>query len=151
MIDNVYRVALFGHRIFDGHEVLDSRLFDILSDLMRNKHFVEIYIGRNGEFDLYAASVVKRVQRLLSDNNSELICVLPYVNKSIEYLEDYYDSVRVFEMENLHPKRMISERNRRMVEMCELVICYVNKTSGGAYQAMRYARKLNKEIINLAT
>lgn len=150
MIDNVYRVALFGHRIFDGHKVLDTRLFDILADLMKDKPFVEIYIGRNGEFDLYAASVVKRVQRSVSCDNNELICVLPYASKSIEYLDNYYDSIRVYEMMDIHPKRAITERNRRMVEMCDLVICYVEKERGGAYQAMKYAQKLNKKTINLA-
>ena len=36
-----------------------------------------------------------------------------------------------------------------MIEKSDLVIVYVERQSGGAYAAMRYAEKLNKQIINL--
>ena len=149
--DNTYRVALFGHRVFDGHRILDKYFFELLIDLMNANDFVEIYIGRNGEFDIYAATVVKRVQRLLGKLNNELICILPYWNKDIEYYDEYYDSVRLFEMHKCHPKGAITKRNRQMVEMSDLVICYVERETGGAYSAMKYAERLHKEVINLAT
>lgn len=58
-IDDTYRVVLFGHRNFYGYRTLDKQLYPLLKSLIRTKPFVEIYIGRNGEFDLYAATVVK--------------------------------------------------------------------------------------------
>ena len=149
-MDNTYRIALFGHRSFDGHSILDTHLFELLRDLIREKDFIEIYIGRNGEFDIYAATVVKKAQRLLGNLNNEFICVLPYKNKNIEYYEEYYDSIRIFEASKCHPKGAIVKRNRWMVEICDLIICYVEHTKGGAYSAMKYAQKLNKEVKNLA-
>ena len=37
-----------------------------------------------------------------------------------------------------------------MAEQADLVIVFVEKDSGGAYTAMKYAKKLEKEVINLA-
>ena len=83
--DDTYRIALFGHRDFCAHQILDEKLPPLLKDLIRTRLFLEIYIGRNGEFDLYAATIVKRVQKEAETNNSEMICVLPYPEKDIEY------------------------------------------------------------------
>ena len=148
---NVYRVCLFGHRDFSGHRIIDSKLFELLKRIIREKEFVEIYIGRNGEFDIYAASVIKRVRGMTDKSNCEFVCVLPYQVKDIEYYEPYYDSVIIPECtESTYPKLVITKRNEWMIDACELVICYVERENGGAYRAMKYAQKLNKEIINLA-
>ncbi|MBO7303876.1 MAG: hypothetical protein J6V09_01465 [Clostridia bacterium] len=112
---------------------------------------MEIYIGRNGEFDLYAATVVKRVQNVLGKENSEFICVLPYHVKNEEYYEKYYDTVIIPEcIFASHPRSAIIKRNKWMVEKADLFICYVNREKGGAYNALKYAKKLKKQIINLA-
>ena len=103
--DDTYRVVLFGHRDFYGHRTLDERLYPLLKDLIRTKPFVEIYIGRNGEFDIYAATVVKRVQNAMGKANNEFICVLPYPEKDMEYYEEYYDNVMIPEcIGHTHPK-----------------------------------------------
>ncbi|MBE6646325.1 MAG: DUF1273 domain-containing protein, partial [Ruminococcaceae bacterium] len=46
-----------------------------------------------------------------------------------------------------HPKCAITKRNRWMVEACDLFICYVEREDGGAYTAMKYAKKLEKKVI----
>lgn len=110
--DDTYRVVLFGHRDFYGHRTLDERLYPFLKDLIRTKPFVEIYIGRNGEFDIYAATVVKRVQNAMGKANNEFICVLPYPEKDMEYYEEYYDNVMIPEcIGRTHPKGAITKRN----------------------------------------
>ena len=111
-IESTYRVVLFGHRDFNGHRALDARLYPLLCDLIRTKPFVEIYIGRNGEFDIYAATVVKRVQNAMGKANNEFICVLPYPEKDMEYYEEYYDNVMIPEcIGRTHPKGAITKRN----------------------------------------
>lgn len=150
-VDSIYRIVLFGHRDFNGHRVLDERLDPLLKELLRNKPFVEIYIGRNGEFDLYAATVVKRVQKAIGKENSAFICVLPYAERDMEYYEKYYDAVIIPEcVRKTHPKGAITKRNRWMVEQADLFICYVEREKGGAYAALQYAKKLEKKIRNLA-
>ena len=148
---DIYRVAFFGHRRIDRLGEIEERLVPILKELVLTKEYVEFYIGRNGEFDEFVASIIKRVQKQLDRGNSALILTLPYTVKDIEYYEQYYDSVIIPEcIENTHPKQAILKRNEWMTNACELVICYVEKKYGGAYCAMKYAQKLNKEIINLA-
>lgn len=150
-IDDTYRVVLFGHRNFYGYRTLDKQLYPLLKSLIRTKPFVEIYIGRNGEFDLYAATVVKNVQNEMGKANNAFICVLPYPQRDMDYYQKYYDTVIIPEcIERTHPKGAITKRNRWMTEQANLVICYVEQENGGAYAALKYAKKLGKEIINLA-
>ncbi len=150
-IDHTYRVVLFGHRDFCGHQVLDARLYPLLCDLIRTKPFVEIYIGCNGEFDIYAATVLKHVQKAMGKANNELICVLPYPEKNMKYYAEYYDSVIIPEcIGTSHPKGAITKRNRWMVEQANLFVCYVEREQGGAYTALKYAKRIKKPIINLA-
>ena len=146
-----YKIALLGHRELYKHNVVEERLYSILRDLMEREVYVQIYIGRNGEFDCFAASVVKRAQNMFGNENSELILVLPYSVKDIPYYEKYYDGVIIPQsVEKMHPKGAIAQRNRWMIEECDLFICYVDKKSGGAYAAFEYAKKTGKKIINLA-
>lgn len=148
--DDTYRIVLFGHRDFDEHRVLEERLYSLLKDFIRTKPYVEIYIGRNGGFDLYAATVVKRVQNAMGKANNEFICVLPYPEKDMTYYEAYYDKVMIPDIGRTHPKGAITKRNRWMVEQANLFICYVKREKGGAYTTLNYAKKLEKQIINLA-
>ena len=150
-MDQTYRVALIGHRDFDGHKTLDERLYPLLRDLIRDKPFVEIYIGRNGEFDRYGATVVKRAQKSFGKDNNALLCLLAYPMKDMEFFVRYYDGVMIPECaQSVHPKRAIERRNRWMVERADLLICYVEREYGGAYAAMKYAMALGKKIINLS-
>lgn len=149
--EDIFRVVLFGHRIFYGLKELDEFLFPLLCNLIQTKAFVEIYIGRNGDFDLDAATVVKRVQKAMGKENNEFICVLPYPVRFIEDYEKYYDRVLIPEsIGRTHPKSAITKRNRWMVEQADLFVCYVESEEGGAYAAMKYAERLHKKIINLA-
>ena len=150
MRDDTYRVVLFGHRDFHGHQTLERELAPRLRELIRVKPFLEIYVGRNGEFDIYAASVVKHIQNEVGKENSELVCVLPYSQKDMEYYEKYYDRILIPEcVGGTHPKGAITKRNRWMVEQCDLFVCYVEREEGGAYTAMKYANKLDKKVVNL--
>ena len=87
---------MFGHRDFYGHRQLEDRLIPILRDLIRKKKFIEIYMGRDGEFDTYAATLVKRVQKDYDDYHAiEFNLVLPYPKKDMEDFDKYYDRVDI--------------------------------------------------------
>ena len=148
--DDIYRIAMFGHRDFCGHRQLEERLIPILRDLICKHKFIEIYIGRDGEFDTYAATLVKRVQRDFDDYHAiELNLVLPYPKKDMEDFEKYYDRVDI--PISAHPKLAITKRNEWMAEQADLVLCYIERESGGAYKAFQYAQKMGKKVINFAS
>ena len=122
----------------------------LLQDLICKHKFVEIYIGRDGEFDTFAATLVKRVQRDFDDYRAiEFNLVLPYPKKDMEDFEKYYDRVDI--PISAHPKLCITKRNEWISEQADLILCYIERESGGAYKAVQYAKKLGKEIVNLAT
>lgn len=140
---------MFGHRDFYAHRQLEERLIQLLRELICKHKFIEIYIGRDGEFDTYAATLVKRVQRDYDDYHAiEFNLVLPYPKKDMEDFEKYYDRVDI--PISAHPKLAITKRNEWMVEQANLALCFIERESGGAYKAVKYAKKLEKEVINLA-
>lgn len=146
----IYRVAFFGHRTLYDLRKVEERLAPILENLLRTKEYVEFYIGRHGEFDEYAASVIKRVQKNVWTDNSVMILTLPYTVKDLEFYEKYYDEITFPDIGRPHPKVAITFRNQWMVDTADLVIVYVENNSGGAYKAMTYAEKTGKPVINLA-
>ena len=148
---DIFTVSLFGHRKIEDLRQLETRLSLRIKEILQTKSHVTFLIGRNGEFDIYAASVIKRLQKEMGTVNHMFVCVLPYSDKDMAYYEAYYDSVILPAcIGKPHPKRAITERNRWMTEQSDLFLCYVEHKKGGAYAALKYAKKLNKQIINLA-
>lgn len=146
-----YRIALFGHRELSSYRKVEMRLERVLREALQRRGSIEVYIGRNGEFDELAASVVKRLSRAVGAECCEMTLILPYFSGKIEYYERYYDRVLIpEEVWRLHPKRAIEARNRFMVEQSDLCVCYVEKPSGGAAKALAYAKALGKETVNLS-
>ena len=145
-----FTVSLFGHRDLYNLSELEEVLLPILRDLMKKKPYVNFLIGRNGNFDIFAASAIKRVQKEMGCERSELTLVLPYGVADIEYYSDYYDAITIPEgLFGAHPKSAIKLRNRWMVEASDLVLVCVERERGGAYEAMKYAAKLHKSLILL--
>ena len=147
---NDLTVSLFGHREIDDLRLLENQLAPIIKELIQTKPYVSFLIGRNGEFDEFVASVIKRAQKDIGKENNDLTLVLPYRVADIEYYEKYYDSTIIPEcVYGVHPKASIVLKNRWMIENSDLIIVYVKRDKGGAYTAMKYAEKLNKKVINL--
>ena len=150
---NIFTVSFFGHRTIDNPFPLEQKLEDLIRDLLCSKEYVEFLIGRDGEFDQIVSSTVRRCKRSIRDDNSALVLVLPYA--TAEYLNneqafhDYYDEVEICaEATERHFKSAHQIRNRSMVDRSDLVVFCVEHSSGGAYQTMRYAKKVNANIVN---
>ena len=149
---DIYRVAFFGHRRIYNIREIEEKLVSILNELILTKEYVEFYIGRNGDFDEFVASVIKRVQKQLDRDNNVMILTLPYTVKDIEYYEDYYDEIVIPDaIGRAHPKAAITLRNRWMVDTADLIIAYIEREEGGAYSAVKYAKKLNKKVVNIGS
>ena len=131
---------------------LDVQLTPLIQRLIQTNSYVSFLIGRNGEFDEYAASVIKLVQKAVGKEKSDISLVLPYKVARLNDYEKYYDGIIIPEsLSNAHPKSAITLKNRWMIEQSDLVIIYVEHRHGGAYTAMKYAERLNKKIIVLPT
>lgn len=151
----IFTVAFFGHRYISNPFSIEEALEERLRRLLREKEYVDFLIGRNGDFDQLVSSTVRRLKRTYRDDNSNLCLVLPYATaeylKNQEFFEDYYDSIEICHESSIaHPKAAIQTRNRAMIDRADLVICYINHKSGGAYQSILYAVKQQKEIQNIS-
>lgn len=147
----IYRVSFIGHRRVENIQLLEERLEPLIRQLIRGHEYVEFYVGRNGEFDIYVVPpVIKRVQQALGKENSSLMLVLPYHVKDEEYYEAYYDDVMIPVSDKVHYKNGITQRNRWMADNSDLLIAYVEQPSGGAYQMLQYAKRKRIKTINIA-
>ena len=152
---DIYTVSFFGHREVERAAEIESKLDQLLHDLITQKQYVEFLIGRDGEFDLLAASAIRRATKQSGYGNTSLILVLPYMKAEYRDNEqsylDYYDEVEICaESSEAHYKSAIQVRNRCMVDRSDLVVCCIQHNSGGAYKTVQYAEKCRKEIINLS-
>ena len=148
---NTYKVGFFGHREMYDLFKKEKLLTRIVEELVEANDVVEFFVGRSGDFDEIAASVVKSAKRRKGENGIFLTLVLPYASAKIEHYEKYYDDIIIpEELAFVHPKQSYLRRNEWIVERVDALIVNVEKSQGGAYRAMQYAERLGKKIINLS-
>lgn len=148
-------VSFFGHRLIEDCQTVESKLYELLRIIIQKENReIEFLVGRNGDFDLMAASVVRKLKKETGCEDVFLTLVLPYetaeLRNNTEAFESYYDSVEICEASALSaPKFAIIARNKNMIDRSDLVIVCVRNESGGAFQALKYAQKSQKRTINL--
>ena len=152
---DIYTVSFFGHRQIENALDVERKLEVKISDLIKTKQYVEFLVGREGEFDILAASVVKRVKKQMDYGNCSLVLVLPYMKAEFRDNEkdflDYYDDVEICEQSaKAHYKSAMQIRNKEMVDRSDLVICCIQRKSGGAYKTVQYAEKQGQTVIDIA-
>lgn len=151
----IYTVSFFGHREIENALEVERKLEAKITELIQTKQYIEFLVGREGEFDILAASVVKRVKKRIDHGNCSLILILPYMKAEFrdnekEFLE-YYDDVEICEQSaKAHYKAAMQIRNRAMVDRSDLVISCIKHKSGGAYKTVQYAEKQGRTVINIA-
>lgn len=143
---NIYTVSFFGHREISNPLDVDKALVEEIGSLIRSKDYVEFLVGGNGDFDIMAASAVRRAQKEHDYGNSSLVLVLPYMAKEYRenttVFEEYYNEIEICQQSaDGHFKGAFQVRNRLMVDRSDLVICCIEHNSGGAYQTVQYAKK----------
>ncbi len=152
---DTFTVTFFGHRDFCEHSKYEEKLEEIIRSVLSSHTYINLLIGRNGEFDTFATSVIKRILKEREDDfYTCLTLVLPYptaeYKNSAEYFEEYYDSIEICHSSRTsHFKSAITIRNHEMIDRSDLVIFYSKESSGGTASALKYARKQNKQVINL--
>ena len=137
--------AFFGHR--DIPAGLEIALYEQIRKAVAERGVTTFWVGGYGRFDALAAHTVHRVKQEFP--NIELLLILAYLPAEGQQLPDLYDGSVYPEGLELVPKRFaISKRNIWMAKNCDMVICYVRNSFGGAYEAVKAVS--GKEIINLS-
>ncbi len=160
------RVCFIGHRKI-GFGPIRERLKNAIQEEINGgcKFFT---MGTHGEFDNMALSVCRELRNIHKDIEIEVVLtsyhsvenklleVIKHENGEIELMHEnynYYDDVKtiMYDIEDEHFKKQITVSNRRMIDSCDSIICYVDKkrTPSGAKTAMNYAKRQGLKIINL--
>lgn len=143
--------SFFGHReIFCD---LNSELREAIEIAINEYDITTFYVGEQGSFDRIAKGVVTAMKQKYPQ--IRLILILPYfTNRLNQYKDIYtleYDEIIIPSiLDGIHPKGAITKRNRWMVDESQLIISYVSRSYGGAYNTVKYAIRKNKSIINIA-
>ncbi len=151
----IITVSFFGHRYLNNTCHIENVLKEHIYLLLRSGKYIEFLIGRNGEFDIFTASVIRQMQRKLDYGNSSLTLVLPYMTAEYKQNEQsflsYYDDVEICQQSSAaHFKSAIYIRNKYIIDRSDVVYFWLEHYSGGAFEAFKYAEKTGKKIIDLA-
>lgn len=145
-------ISFFGHADFCESEETKERLLSILRQEVGGREAICLLGGR-GAFDEFARRCTAEYKR--ENPLCSLVLVTPYI--SLSYQKNHlsqqagrYDEILYPPIENVPPRYAISHRNRYMAARADLVIVYLRRKWGGAYQAFLVAKRAGKQIINLA-
>lgn len=106
-------------------------------------------------FDTLAAKEVIRFR--MSHPDVKILIVLPCKNQSDAWSQSQisfyeYTLINADEIEYIsdeYTDKCMKDRNRRLVELCDMLIAYVSRPYSGAAQTVRMAAKEGKVIYNL--
>lgn len=146
-------ITFCGHSRFLKSAEREEEVLLILEKLVGDSD-ADFFLGGYGEFDEFAYACSKKFKE--RHPSVSLVFVTPYITldyqkNHLEYKASLYDSIIYPEIEEKPLRFAITYRNRYMIERADFIIAYVNRTSGGAYKTLRYAKKLGKNIYNIGS
>lgn len=132
--------TFFGHR--DCPASIRGALSATLIRLIEQEGVTSFLVGCQGAFDAAAASVLREIW----PRYPQIRCavVLAYLPRRAEA------SLLPEGIERVPGRFAISWRNRWLLEHCDVVVCYVTHSWGGAAKFVQLAKKLGKSVCNLA-
>ena len=137
-------VTFCGHSDFVPRPGDKEKMVEVLISVCGDND-VEFYLGDYGGFDRFVFSCCKEYKKI--NKGACTVFVSPYLDSG--YLSkrvEGYDVILYPELENTPYKFRITARNKFMIESSEIVIAYVKRAYGGAYDTFKYAEKKQKKI-----
>ena len=144
--------AFTGHRVLDSQfdiNLLDRVILNLIKSGARN-----FYCGMAIGFDTEAAEIVLRYKK---SYDIRLCACIPCEAQSkyfsvkdkrrYEKIVSACDEKIVFSSE--YNPWCMQERDRFLVDNCDVLVSFLRKKYGGTYYTVNYARKQNKKIIEL--
>ena len=137
--------TFFGHR--DTPKETEPALRLTLIDLIENKNATVFYVGNHGSFD---AMVRRQLEDLSHTYHITYSVVLAYLPTEKNKYDDLINTIYPEGIETVPKRFAISYRNKWMVEQSDIVITYVARTYGGAWQFKAMAQRQGKMVIELS-
>lgn len=138
-------VTFCGHRDNIITKEVEIWLINIVEQLIQSGATV-FYLGGYGAFDTRAAWIVHQAKQKCPQVESVL--VTPYLNFRPDPLcHELYDSLLYPPLESVPRRLAILRRNKWMAEQCDILVAFLERRTGGAYQTFQWAEKRQKTII----
>lgn len=112
-------------------------------ELIETFNVTRFFVGNHGNFDAYCRDVLKE----LGANYSVVLSRMPGKSGENDNCSDTLLPEGI--VENGPPQFAIERRNRWMLENSDYVICYLNRTHGGAAKFVSMAQRMGKTVIRL--
>ena len=146
------KTAFIGHRQIFA-KTLPQRLVEAIKTEIENGCF-SFTMGTHGEFDGLALLSCRKLREEYPELQIEVVLTDLHVIQKIDRMNSapYCDvSTVLYDIEEAYYKQRITLSNRKMIDACDTLICYVNENAyrSGAKTAMRYAMRKGLRIINL--
>lgn len=130
---------------FIGHRETDECLLPSLEleidRLIQEENVRYFYVGGYGGFDKVAAMAIKKAKRQYP--NITLMLVLPYhpADRPIDTPNGFDGTYYPDGLENVPKRYAIVRANRRMVETCDWLVCYVKHGASNSRNLLEYAKR----------
>ncbi|MFI3174571.1 MAG: hypothetical protein R3Y53_05120 [Bacillota bacterium] len=141
-----YKVcSFFGHKTILSK--VEAELLQHIRHAIETLNVQEFYVGEYGAFDFLAKKCVVECRKEFP--HIKLYLALAYMPTKNTLIGKDYDGSIFFDGLESGPKRFaITKRNRIIAKESDVIICYVEKKSGGAYTAVNHAKNQGKLILN---
>ena len=134
--------TFFGHR--DTPKETEPALRLTLIDLIENKNATVFYVGNHGNFD---AMVRRQLEDLSKIYPIKYYVVLAYMPSKKDEPDE--NSILPEGTETVPRRFAINYRNKWMLNKSDIVVTYVTRNFGGAWEFKQMAEKMNKTIIEI--
>ena len=135
-------VTFFGHR--DTPKEIEPALRLTLIDLIENKNATVFYVGNHGNFD---AMVRRQLEDLSKTYPIKYYVVLAYMPNKND--ESNKHSILPEGIETVPYRFAINYRNKWMLNKADIVVTYVTRNFGGAWEFKQMANSKEKLLIDL--
>ena len=136
--------TFFGHH--DCPPEIKPKLREVLTELIEKRNVDMFYVGNSGAFDRLVRSVLRELTQKYSHiSYAVVLSRLPEGRDG----EDFSDTILPEGIEEAPPRFAISWRNKWMLSKAELVVTYVTRSWGGAWQFSEKAKSRGKIVIEL--
>ena len=135
-------VTFFGHR--DTPKEIEPALRLTLIDLIENKNATVFYVGNHGNFD---AMVRRQLEDLSKTYPIKYYVVLAYMPGKNDESDEH--SILPEGIETVPRRFAINYRNKWMLTKSDIIVTYVTRPIGGAWEYKQMAEKMKRNIIGI--
>ena len=136
--------TFFGHK--DTPKEIEPTPRSTLIDLIENKNVTVFYVGNNGNFD---TMVRRQLEELSQTYPIEYHVVLAYLPTEKNRYDNLTNTIYPEGLETVPKRFAISWRNKWMIQQSDIVVTYVTRNFGGAWEFKQMAEKAQKYMIYL--